>query len=152
MQVRYFVICYAVRATLDSHEFLQLKRVAGDYMGGTWQAVSGGIDSGETAWQAVMRELKEEAGLEPLELYRLPEVNTFYISEQDALCHGIPFCAIVPGDAAVILNEEHDSLRWVGRRNVNESFIWAADRNAIAELCRSILDGGGAKPYLRVPI
>jgi dihydroneopterin triphosphate diphosphatase len=153
MQVRYDLItCYAVRATANSHEFLQLKRVAGDFMGGTWQAVSGGINPGETAWQAALRELKEEAGLIPIELYRLPIVNTFYISEQDTLWHAIPFCAIVAPDAAVVLNDEHESLRWVPRHNVDKAFMWATDRSAIAELCRAILDGDAAKPYLRVPI
>jgi hypothetical protein len=29
--------------------------------------------------------------------------------------------------------------------------MWPTDRAAIAELCRDILDGGDARPYLRIP-
>jgi len=153
MRVRHDMItCYAVRAAAESHEFLQLRRVPKDFMGGTWQAVSGRIEPGETAWEAAIRELEEEAGLKPIELYRLPVVNTFYITEQDTLWHSVPFCAIVDAKAAVTLNDEHDASRWVPRNNVDKAFMWATDRAAIAELCTTILDAGEAKPYLRIPI
>jgi dihydroneopterin triphosphate diphosphatase len=153
MHVRHDLItCYAVRALEGSHEFLQLRRVHNDFMGGTWQAVSGGMEAGETAWHAALRELKEEAGLTPVEFYRLPVVNTFYISEQDTLWHSVPFCAIVGPLATVTLNAEHDDHRWVPRDAVDSSFMWATDRAAIAQLCRSILDGDAAKHYLRIPI
>ncbi len=121
-------------------------------MGGTWQAVSGGVKAGETAWQAAVRELKEESSLTPAELYRLPVVNTFYISEGDTLWHSVPFCAIVAAGATVSLNQEHDAVRWVPRERAADAFMWATDRLAIAELCRTILDDGEAKPYLRISI
>jgi 8-oxo-dGTP pyrophosphatase MutT (NUDIX family) len=153
MHVRHDMItCYVVRALAGSHEFLQLRRAAGDFLGGTWQAISGGIEPHETAWLAALRELKEEAGLTPLEFYRLPVVNTFYISEQDTLWHSVPFCAVVSAEATVRLNGEHDACRWIPRNDVAEAFMWATDRSAIAELCKTILDGGAAKPYLRIPI
>jgi dATP pyrophosphohydrolase len=153
MRVRHDMItCYAVRATGDSHEFLQLRRVQNDFMGGTWQAVSGGIEAGETAWQAALRELNEESGLLPVELFRLPVVNTFYISAGDTLWHSVPFCAIVKPNAEVMLNGEHDAVRWVPRVDVDQAFMWATDRSAIAALCREILDGGDAKPYLQIQL
>jgi len=121
-------------------------------MGGTWQPVSGAIEPGETAWQAAIRELHEEAGLAPVELYRLPVVNTFYISDGDTLWHSVPFCAIVDPAEPVVLNDEHDALRWVARCDADKAFMWATDRSAIAELCRTILDDGEAKPYLRIQV
>jgi dihydroneopterin triphosphate diphosphatase len=151
MRVRHdMVTCYAVRASGLSHEFLQLRRVPDDFMGGTWQAVSGGIEAGETAWAAAIRELREEAGLSPVEFYRLPIVNTFYIAANDTLWHAVPFCAIVDPAAVVVLNSEHDAVRWVPRERAAEAFMWATDRAAIVELCRTILDGTEAKAYLRI--
>ncbi len=148
------VTCYAVRPTADgsSHEFLQLRRKLDDFMGGTWQAVSGGIEEGETAWQAALRELREEAGLVPVEFYRLSVMNTFYVAEQDAIWNSVPFCAMVDPAAVVQINEEHDAVRWIPREQVGEQFMWATDRNAIAELCRTILDDGLGKPFLRIPL
>ena len=78
MEARYDRIqCYVIRLGGEGHEFLQLRRTAGDFMGGTWQSIYGGILAGETAWQAAARELKEETGLVPLEFYQLDTVNTF---------------------------------------------------------------------------
>lgn len=121
-------------------------------MGGTWQPISGGIEPNETAWQAALRELQEEAGLVPLEFYRLPVVNSFYIAEQDTMWHSIPFCAVVSPAAKVKLNDEHDASRWIPRTSADRDFMWATDRAAIAQLCKEVLDDGPAKKYLRIPI
>ena len=56
---------YPFRRAENGVEFLLLKRVASVRLGGTWQAVHGRIEAGETAWQAALRELKEETGLTP---------------------------------------------------------------------------------------
>jgi dATP pyrophosphohydrolase len=121
-------------------------------MGGTWQAVSGGIEADETAWQAAVRELREEAGLVPVEFYRLSLMNSFYVAEQDAIWNAVPFCAVVDRGAEVVLNAEHDAARWVPREEVERHFMWATDRAAILELCRTILDDGLGKEYLRIPL
>ena len=85
VKVRYDMVqCHVVRrAYAGGHEFLQLRRAAGDFMGGTWQNIYGGIREGETAWQAAIRELHEETGLKPLEFYQLDTVNTFYLATDD---------------------------------------------------------------------
>ena len=55
------VAVYVVRPDESgtSHEFLQLRRSAGDYMGGTFQTIRGTSEPGETAVQAALRELRE---------------------------------------------------------------------------------------------
>jgi dATP pyrophosphohydrolase len=153
MHVRFDMItCYAVRAGDGGHEFLQLRRVPNDFMGGTWQAVSGGIEAGETAWAAALRELREEAGLVPMEFYRLPVMNLFYIHQHDTIWHATPFCAVVDRHAPIAFNPEHDAHRWVQRAELDRCFMWESDRQAIQQACREILDGGPAKPYLRIPL
>ena len=148
------VVCYVVRPTADSrsHEFLQMRRSANDYMGGTWQAVYGTSNVGETAWQAAVRELQEEAGLRARELYRVDCVETFYTAVSDTLWHAVPFVALVSRDDEVRLNEEHDAVRWIARDAVNDAFMWETDRQSIALVCRDILDGSLAKPYLKIEV
>jgi dATP pyrophosphohydrolase len=148
------ITCYVARksAATGAYEFLQLRRAPGDYMGGTWAAISGCIEPGETAWHAALRELREEAGLTPTDFYRLAIVNSFYIASHDTLWHAILFLAIVDADADVVLNEENDAVRWTPRSRADEQFMWPTDRAAIAEICRDILDDGQARPYLRIPL
>ena len=51
------------RAMPERAEFLQIRRVK-EPAAGTWQTVMGGIDEGEKAIDAAMRELREEIGAE----------------------------------------------------------------------------------------
>jgi dATP pyrophosphohydrolase len=153
MNVRYdMVACQVVRADTSgrSHEFLQLRRAAGDYMGGTWQTVRGTSEAGETASQAALRELREETGLVPAEFYRLSLLEGFYLVHDETVWHCPCFVAVVSRDSRVVLNEEHDAFRWTPREQMDAHVMWAGERQVVAEICRDILDGGPAKPYLRL--
>src|SRR5438105_9615331 len=96
-----------------SHEFLQLRRVAGDYMGGTWQTVRGVGEVGETAIAAALRELKEESSVAPREFYGLSSIDSFYTAKFDTIWHCAVFCAVVDRGQRIVLNDEHDAYRWV---------------------------------------
>jgi dATP pyrophosphohydrolase len=155
MKVRFdMVACFIVRpdAAGRSHEFLQLRRAPGKYLGGAWSTVRGKIEGDETAWAAALRELREEAALVPVEFYQLDTVDIFYLHGDDTLWHCPGFCAVVGRDAEPILNEEHDALRWVARKDIDAEFLWPGERAQLAELCREVLDNGKAKPYLRITL
>src|SRR3954463_1331727 len=154
MNTRYdMVYCFAVRTGgSEGHEILQLRRAIGDFMGGTWQTVVGKIETGEKAWQAAVRELREETGLVPLpgEFYQLDTINTFYLAADDSIWHCPAFCALVDAATEVVLNDEHDAVRWIAPSQIDESFIWPGERAQLAEMCREILRDGPAKSYLRL--
>jgi dATP pyrophosphohydrolase len=155
MQVRFdMVACFVVRPgeRTGTHELLQLRRAAADFMGGAWSTVRGRIEQGETAWAAALRELREEAGLNPREFYQLDTVDIFYLHRDDTLWHCPGFCAVVDRQAPVVLNAEHDAFRWVDRSNIDAEFLWPGERSQLDELCREILDNGKAKPYLHMKI
>jgi dATP pyrophosphohydrolase len=135
-----------------SHEFLQLRRVAGDYMGGTWQTVRGVAEPGETAVAAAGRELKEETGLAPAELYALSSIDSFYTAKFDTVWHCPVFFALVSRESGVNLNEEHDQHRWVPLDRVNASFMWPRERELIAEIATEILRPSLAKPHLLIKL
>ena len=155
MRVRYdMVACFVVRAGegAGEHELLQLRRAADDFMGGAWSTVRGTIEEGEKAWEAALRELKEEAGIEPGEFYQLDTVDIFYLHGDDTLWHCPGFCAVVGRDVKVTLNPEHDAFRWTRRGRIGADFMWPGERAQLAELCREVLDNGAAKSYLRIPL
>lgn len=153
MKIHHYVSCFVVRPASDgSHEFLQVLRARGKYMGETWQLVTGGIDEGETAWQAALRELKEETGLMAIEFYQVDVVNTFYLAKTDSISMSPMFCAIVATGAKVTLNDEHTDFRWVPRDEIESHIMWPGERAALRELCAEILDNGPAKPYLKIEI
>jgi dATP pyrophosphohydrolase len=153
MKIHHYVSLFVARQTAsNSHEFLQVLRVRGKYMGQTWQLVTGGIDEGETAWQAALRELREETGLAPIELFQVDVLNTFYLAKTDTISMSPMFCAIVAPDAHVQLNHEHTEFRWVPRDQMESRIMWPGERAAFVELCREILDNGPAKPHLKIEI
>lgn len=152
MRIHYYVSCFVARRRGATHEFLQLRRASGKYMGDTWQLVTGGIDPNETAWLAALRELQEETALVPAEFFQIDVVNTFYLAQTDSICHSPMFCAVVADDAEVKLNSEHTAFRWVPRDQIVSKVMWPGERAALAEVFREILDDGPAKAYLRIPL
>ncbi len=154
MNIRYdLVCCFVIRpAAADSsekHELLQLRRNASDYMGGTWQPISGTIETGETASQAALRELAEESGLTPIEFFYFG-VGAFYIVGIDTLYHRTAFAAIVGRDATVRLNDEHDAWRWVGFSTARQTFMWPDEWRLIDEMKAAILQPSLAREHLRI--
>lgn len=135
-----------------SHEFLQLKRAATDFMGGTWQFIRGGMDPDESAIAGALRELDEESGLYPREFFRLSSVESFYTPPDDTLWHAVAFCAIIGRDQPVRLNEEHDDFRWIHRDKIVPYLMWGSERQLLTELYCDILDSGPAKEYLRIEL
>ena len=154
MTVRTHKIVVFVARPIDDgrHAFLQLRRQNTGYLDGTWQTVRGSIEPGETAVAAALRELREETGVEPVEFYRLGSVESFYDLESDAIWHSAAFCALVEAGAVIVLNEEHDAVRWIDERDVDQHFTWPSEKPLLAEIRREILHDSLAKPHLLIKL
>jgi len=152
MQSKHFVICFIVRPAGATHEFLIARRGAGRYLDDTWQLISGSIEPEETAWQAAIREVREETQLVARRLYALSPIASFYRAQDDAHCTGFPFAAFVDADADVTLNSENTAYMWQMRSELPRHLMWPNDRAIFAYLCDQILDNGPAEPYLRVEL
>lgn len=148
----YFVVVLIVRPHNGSHQLLMGCRASEKYMGGTWQLISGGIEPGETAWQAAIREMHEETGLSPREFYRLSTLTRFYRPDNDSLNTAPMFCAMIEADAALQLNSEHTAFEWVNIDQAESRVMWPSDREALHEVRTIILDGGLAKESMRIPL
>jgi dATP pyrophosphohydrolase len=131
-------------------EFLLLLRAPHTRLGGTWQAVHGGIEAGETAQQAALRELREETGLRPEALWQLERVNTFFMARDDCvmLCPG--FAAEVAAAAPLRLSDEHTGSRWLSPPDAQAAFIWPGQRRAVREIMTEIIPGGASADALRI--
>ncbi len=128
------------RRTTGLVEFLQLRRAAAPYAV-TWQPIMGGIEAGETAVAAAVRELKEEAGLDGaspalLGLWALDQVFPFFIHTLDRVILSPTLAAEAAADWVPDLDAEHDAARWVPADDITDAFVWPGH----AASCREILD------------
>jgi dATP pyrophosphohydrolase len=146
------VVVLIVRAAGGGYELLLVRRGPGRYMGETWQLVCGGLEAGEEAWRAALREVREETGLVPREFYRLSAVTTFYRTDNDSINTAPMFCAIADAGASVVINDESTTFEWVDIERVGARLMWPGDRQALDEVRVVILANGPAKPYLRIEI
>jgi 8-oxo-dGTP diphosphatase len=75
-----------------------------------WQTPSGFIKEGESAEEAVLREVKEETALEGT---IKKSGSTFEVVDEWARWIIVPFLIIVKSDKVVIDTREHSEFRWV---------------------------------------
>src|SRR6476646_5848560 len=86
---------YPYRLIQGEPRLLTLRRAQGQTLAGTWQAVRGLIEAGETAWQAGVRGLWEETGRRPLRLRIVEPLATFYVPWLDRVLSAPAFAAQV---------------------------------------------------------
>lgn len=120
----------AVRRTETQYQVLLLKRTR--TLIGEWCQVAGGIEEGETAWQAALRELDEETGLQPNALYSADTCEQFYEADRDAITIAPVFVAFIDSSATVTLNHEHSDYRWVSFGEAIEMVAFGGQRRVLS--------------------
>ena len=66
----------------EGFKFLMLKRAETKIYEHLWQGVAGKIEKGETAYQAAIRELEEETGLSPKNMFIADHISRFYETKE----------------------------------------------------------------------
>lgn len=111
IQIRCFLASLvAIRRVDGGWQVLLLRRTQS--LVGEWCQVAGGIEEGETAWQAALRELREETGLTPAAFYSADVCEQFYEAHRDSITMAPVFVAIIEPDHVVTLNHEHSDHCW----------------------------------------
>jgi dihydroneopterin triphosphate diphosphatase len=90
---------------------LLLKRNS-EVLRGAWCYIGGSIEQGEKAWQAALREIREETGLEDVVLYTSNKFDQFYSPAENYIYLAPVFVGYVDKKHEVILNEEHSDFKW----------------------------------------
>ena len=98
----------ALSAGQGETRLLMMKRVKG----GFWCHVAGTVEAGETGWQTIVREFREETGIVVHELYNGQYLEQFYEHATNTACLVPVFVVYCPPTQAVTLNHEHTEYRW----------------------------------------
>lgn len=113
-------------------KILIARRKRGDHMGGKWEFPGGTVERDETPEQSLMRELKEELGVDI-------GVDEFICSSQYAYGHAtinlLAFKATLLSDELKVC--AHEEIRWVSPRELSRYDFPEADAPIIRHISAS---------------
>lgn len=112
-------------------EFLLLKRGDEEIYPGLWQMVTGKIHAGEKAYEAALREIKEETGFIPKKMWVAPNVNTFYSHEKNIMVLLPVFAALVENDIEAVICDEHSECKWLSPEEAKKILAWPGQRKSV---------------------
>lgn len=121
---------YVFRKIQNGYKFLMLKRAETKIYEHLWQGVAGKIEKGETAWQAAVRELKEETGLTPKRMFIADHVSTFY-EENGDLINLVPVFGIETETKRITLSSEHSEYKWMDFEDAERTLAWNGQKKGI---------------------
>jgi len=124
------VDCYVYRYTAKGILFLLMKRNLNKVYEHLWQGVAGKIEEGETSSEAAIRELEEETGLSPINMFVADHVSKFYEAHGDRI-NLVPVFGIEVDSENIILSEEHISYKWVNINEALDKLVWNGQKKGI---------------------
>ncbi|MGB9852631.1 MAG: NUDIX hydrolase [Candidatus Kapaibacteriota bacterium] len=103
----------AYNEQIKCFKYLALKRSSKNPIyPGIWQAITGTIENDETAIECAIREIKEETGLTPKQIWTIPYVGVFFDPYKNAI-NAVPvFGALVDFVEQIKISSEHEGYGW----------------------------------------
>jgi len=121
----------------DGKRFLALRNNPDDpaHGGDFWFTVTGSVEDREKENEAVMREVKEETGLEVKEIFNLNWSSVYSWGGQD---HSEANVIAFVKKGAPKMNEEHVGFEWLSLKDFVNRIKWEADKNVL----KNVLEKG----------
>jgi 8-oxo-dGTP diphosphatase len=110
-----------VRRPGDARYLLLRRSNEKDFAAGAWECVTGRVDQGESFTDAVLREVREELGVNARIDFIVGTIH-FYRGDpgpENELV-GVQYCCSVENPEAVTLGWEHSEHRWVTAEEASE--------------------------------
>ncbi|MGR9050553.1 NUDIX hydrolase [Halobacillus faecis] len=106
------VAAVLIKRTDSGYKVLLLKRDT-SVLRDVWCYIGGGIEEGEKAWEAALREVKEETGITDLSLYSSNQFDQIYSPKENYIYIAPVFVGYVDESQKVNINYEHSDYKWV---------------------------------------
>ncbi|MFD5747001.1 (deoxy)nucleoside triphosphate pyrophosphohydrolase [Streptomyces sp. NPDC127033] len=124
-------------AVYDRGRLLAARRSAPPELAGRWELPGGKVEPGELPEQALVRELREELGVETRPVERVPgewPLKPGYVLQ-------VWTARLLAGEPEPLPLEDHDELRWLGPAEIHTVDWLDQDRPAVAEAARLLVEG-----------
>ena len=106
-----------------------------------WQGVAGEIEKGEKAWQAAIRELKEETGFDPIRIFVADHVSRFYETHGDRV-NLVPVFGIETETKRITLSSEHSEYKWMDFEDAERTLAWNGQKKGIRTVYEMLISNG----------
>jgi dATP pyrophosphohydrolase len=134
-------------------EFLLLKRAESEIYPGLWQMVTVSIkDENEKAFETALREIKEETDLQPIKFWVVPNINSFYWPEKDAVYNIPVFASLVDVSAIVKISEEHTDYKWVRKEEALQLLAWPGQRKSVKIIVDYFFNEQSFLNFVEIPL
>lgn len=143
--------CWIFRKSPDGLRFLIMKRASEKLYAGIYHCVHGKIQEGETAWQAAVREMREETGLKPSRFWVLDGTSSFYEAKEDRMNMVPVFAAEVETDI-IRHSDEHCSVEWLSIEDAVNKVSWENHKKSLWTLFRMMSDEFKEKKWLEISL
>lgn len=100
-----------------------------------WQPVSGGIEKKETKYDACIREVREETGIEIGKGDLVKLIDRYSVFSEEMNLFKTVFVTVMERPS-VRISDEHTGYRWVSPGMVDQMLLWGSNRSTFGSVSR----------------